>query len=378
MPGGPIQILLVEDSNAYAALLHREFADSSIASFVLTHRNRLDEALSIMASQAFDAVLLDLHLPDSQGIMTLTQIQKANTSHIPIVVVTALEDESLRVEALRSGADDYLVKGMLTGDVRPRSVRYAIERKASERSARLRETELAHVSRIATMGQMASGLAHELNQPIAATLNYASGCLLQAESLTAYPASILSGLRGIVTETRRAGAIISRMRTFVDNQQPRRIALDMNDLVHESIKMMQFKLQPNQMRPRLELADRLPNVMCDPVQMLQVLVNLLFNGIESMASSDPSQCSLIVRTALNDKGDAVQVSIIDQGIGILPANLRRLFEPFFSTKAKGMGMGLNISRSIVESFGGQLWAIANVDRGMQFCFTVRVVDGDVL
>jgi C4-dicarboxylate-specific signal transduction histidine kinase len=370
MPASPIKILLVEDSAAYAVLLGKEFADSSIASFEMTHARRLDEALSLMQVQPFHAVLLDLELPDSHGVATLTRLQKANASNIPVVVVTAIEDEPLRVQALRAGADDYLVKGMLTSDVRARSVRYAIERKASQRAARVRETEFAHLSRVATMGQMASGLAHELNQPLAASLNYAAACLMQAESVAGFPAAVAAGLKEVVKEIRRAGAIISRMRSFMDNQEPHRVALNLNDLVHESIKMMSFKLQPHRVRPQLELADHLPEVRGDPVQIEQVLVNLLFNGIESMAGRAPSDCSLVIRTEIDANAAMVQVSIQDRGIGILPANLPRLFEPFFSTKPKGLGMGLNISRSIIESLGGQLWADPNPDRGMQFCFTV--------
>jgi C4-dicarboxylate-specific signal transduction histidine kinase len=367
----PIKILLVEDSSAYAVLMNNEFAASTTASFAMTHVKRLDDALSQLESQPFHAVLLDLDLPDSQGIVTLSRLQAANTLHIPIVVVTAMEDESMRAEALQAGADDYLVKGLLTSDVRPRSVRYAIERKASEHAARLRDTEFAHLSRVATMGQMAAGLAHELNQPLAATLNYATACLLQAESLAGFSPGIIAGLKGVLAETRRAGAIISRMRSFVENQTPHRIPLDINAIVRESIKMMEFELLPHRIRPQLELTDCLPDVLADPVQIVQVLVNLLFNGAESMTANVPSERSLMVRTAMKDTGN-VQVSIIDAGIGILPENMTRLFEPFFSTKPKGLGMGLNISRSIIERFGGQLWAVPNPRRGMQFCLTVPI------
>jgi C4-dicarboxylate-specific signal transduction histidine kinase len=370
-----IKILLAEDSSAYAVLLSKEFTDSSIASFVMTHAKSLNDALRLVEREKFDAVLLDLNLPDSRGIATLSRLQKANVLQIPIVVVTAAEDEALRVEALRAGADDYLVKGMLTSDLRPRSVRYAIERKDSERTARLRESEFAHLSRVATMGQMASGLAHELNQPLAATLNYATACLLQAEMAVGFPPGIAIGLREVVKETRRAGAIISRMRSFVDNQEPHRIALNLNDLVHESLRMMAFELRPQGIQPQLKLAGNLPSVLGDPIQIEQVLVNLIFNGVESMASTTSADRSLVVQTAMKDDASSVQVSIIDTGIGILPENLRRLFTPFFSTKPKGLGMGLNISRSIIDSFGGELWASPNTEAGMTFCFTLPVTQG---
>jgi PAS domain S-box-containing protein len=501
-----IRILLVEDNTAYAALLKKEFSESSLGPFVVTHIPRLSDALEIIQGRRFHAVLLDLELPDSQGIITLERMLQKKPVDIPLVVVTALEDEDLRVEALRMGADDYLVKGVLTDNVRARSIRYAIERKraggafltserrlslaldasqmgifdwdletgaftwsdqclrlygltpeqfggtydafeqlvhvddrdhirqkidaslgdgsefwgeyrikwpdetehwmeargrvfhdehrstlrmmgtvldisarkAAERAARIRETEFAHLSRVATMGQMASGLAHELNQPLSSSLNYATACLMQIESLTGFPPGIAAALKEMMTEIRRAGTIISRMRSFVDNQQAGPVSLDMNELVRESVTMMEYKLAPQKIQPLLRLGEKLPRIFGDAVQIVQVLVNLLFNGAEAMAGQMPSQNTLTVRTAMQDDGNCVVVSVVDAGIGILPDNLIKLFQPFFSTKAKGLGMGLNISRSIIESLGGRLWAVPNPIRGMMFCFTVPVATGAIL
>jgi PAS domain S-box-containing protein len=503
MDAVPIQVLLVEDNAAYAAMLTKEFTESPLSSFVITHARCLSEAVSLIRGRRFEAVLLDLDLPDSRGIATLAHMQKEKPRDVPIVVVTASEDEALRLAALQAGADDYLVKGVLTNDVRTRSVRYVIERKraseasltaerrlvmaveaaqmgtfdwdlksgklswsdqclrlfgltseqfgntyeafeqlvhaddrielrarvdsslsddsqfrheyrivwpdgsqhwiearwrvfhdgskrplrlmgtalnisprkASERASSLRENEMAHLSRVATMGQMASGLAHELNQPLAASLNYGTACLMQIEALSGFPPGIANALREMMNETRRAGAIIARMRSFVAHHQPARVSLDINELVHESIKMMEFNLQPHAIRPHVELCDHLPNVLGDPVQIEQVLINLLFNGVESMAGTTPSQRSLIVRTEMQQDGAGVQVSVIDTGIGILPDNLNKLFQPFFSTKSKGLGMGLNISRSIIEGLGGRLWAVANPEHGMRFSFTLPLAIG---
>ena len=235
-----------------------------------------------------------------------------------------------------------------------------------------RESELAHLSRVATMGQMASGLAHELNQPLAAILNYASVCLEQLESQMASRATALTAIQAVMNETRRAGAIISRMRSFVRKQQPQSVLLDINELVRESVRMMEFELRHQRIRPHIELAANLPQVLGDAVQIEQVLVNLVFNALEAMGESMSPRNGLTIETTLHDEGRTVQVCIIDTGSGISPENMARLFEPFFTTKAKGLGMGLNICRSIIESHGGRLTAAPNPEQGMRFCFTVPV------
>ena len=372
-----IKILLVEDNPADALLLQRELAETCFGRFSVTHVNRLQQALFELQEQRFDAVLLDLGLPDSQGLATLERIHKQTQREVPIVVLTGLADEAVGVRALQNGAEDFLIKGGSTDSMHARAVRYAIQRKAAEKTARAHEAELAHLSRVSTMGQMASGLAHELNQPLAAILNYASVCLAQIESQPGSPATALTAIQEVMNETRRAGTIISRMRSFVRKQQPQTVPLDMNELVRESVRMMEFELRHQQVRPRLELAPDLPKALGDAVQIEQVLVNLVFNALEAMGDAGSSRKGLTVRTASNDQGRSVRVCVVDTGPGMSPDDLGRLFEPFFTTKPKGMGMGLNISRSIIESLGGRLLAARNPDSGMQFCFTVPATEGAV-
>jgi two-component system sensor kinase FixL len=246
------------------------------------------------------------------------------------------------------------------------------DRKAAEQAAKLHQAELAHLSRVTTMGQMASGLAHELNQPLSAILNYATVSLEHLESVQGVPPVAVTAVREVMDETRRAGAIISRMRSFVRKQQPQNVELDLNELVRESVRMMEFELRHQRIRPHLDLAKDIPKVLGDAVQIEQVLVNLLFNALEAMGERPASGNGLSVRTALHDEGRTVQVCIIDTGCGVPPENMAKLFDPFFTTKPQGLGMGLNICRTIVESQGGRLTAAPNDDRGMRFCFTVPV------
>jgi C4-dicarboxylate-specific signal transduction histidine kinase len=208
-----------------------------------------------------------------------------------------------------------------------------------------------------------------LNQPLGAILNYAGACLEQAESRRELPPSMLTALREIMNESRRAGAIISRLRSFVRKQSPRGVPLDVNELVEESINLLGFELHHQGIRPRLLLTEPLPKVVADPIHIEQVLVNLMYNALEAMEESGKSGSGVTVQTALAP-GGAVEVSIIDNGPGVAPDRMPRLFEAFFTTKPKGLGMGLNISRTIIESHGGRLEAAANPGGGMKFSFTL--------
>ena len=368
-----IQTLIVEDDPDYRRLLEKMLSYCMSASFVVTSASRLSEALADMAEKRFDVVLLDLGLPDSQGLQTLRRLQK-RARDLPIIVLTALDDAKVADQALQEGAQDYLVKGEGDESTLARAIRYAMERKAAEMVLRKREIEVAHLSRVGTVGQMASGLAHELNQPLGAILNYAAVCVEQAEARHDLPPLLLDSLRQIMNETRRAGGIVSRLRSFVRKHRPNAVPVDINALVEESIGLLRFELHHQGIRPRLLLADGEPKVMADPIHLEQVLVNLIYNALEAMGETKGSPKEITVQTHVNADGRTAQVSVIDNGPGIASENMSRLFEPFFTTKVQGLGMGLNISRTIIESHAGRLGAAANPGGGMNFHFTLPLSD----
>jgi signal transduction histidine kinase len=367
-----IRVLLIEDNPADAVLMREALADMKHTRFDITHVKRLETAFRELAEKAYDVILLDLGLPDSQGMATLARL-RMEAPDVPVVVLTGLDDEAVAVRAVQEGAQDYLMKGQAPGRIMPRAICYAIERKRAEIAARAREAELLHLSRVSTMGQMASGLAHELNQPLAAILNYASVCQSQLQSGKTSSEKMLAAIEGVMNETRRAGAIISRLRSFVRRQQPQSIPAHINELVQEALQLLEFELRHQNIRPRLQLAVNLPQVMADPVQIEQVLVNLIYNALEAIDGSKTK--SLSVQTSLREDGRSLEVSLIDSGPGISPHDMERLFEPFFTTKPRGLGMGLNISRTIIESHGGRLHAMPNAEQGMRFCFTLPIMDG---
>jgi two-component system sensor kinase FixL len=243
------------------------------------------------------------------------------------------------------------------------------ERKEAEQKNRQREADLAHLARVGSMGNIAAGLAHELSQPLAAIMNYTGVCLNVARTTPSPNPQFLIALEEVMNETRRAGAIISRLRAFVSKQAPRRDKVDLNELIRKSISLLGFELRRAAPEVDLRLATDPVFVLADEIQIEQVMVNLIVNAIQAMTDKPQPQRQLVIQ-AEKLPGNFAQISVTDSGKGMSAQELARLFEPFFTTKQNGLGMGLNISRSIVTSHGGCLTASLNPACGMRFEFTL--------
>jgi PAS domain S-box-containing protein len=239
-------------------------------------------------------------------------------------------------------------------------------RQAAEQLRQQRE-ELAHVARLNTMGEMASSLAHELNQPLAAIATYTSSGLigLQSGSLGADRWQEL--LQKVNTQAQRAGDIINRLKALVAKRAPHRSQVNVNDLVHDVAALMDSELRTKRVRLELQLEPVLPSAHADPVQIQQVLVNLLMNGIDAVSDQPVDGRRLQVRTS-HRAGRGVLVLVSDAGPGMSSEHVEQVFEPFYTTKASGMGMGLSISRSIIEAHGGHLTVDAGPEQGATFRF----------
>jgi PAS domain S-box-containing protein len=241
-------------------------------------------------------------------------------------------------------------------------------RRAAEETARTQQSELAHLLRLNLLSQLVSGLAHEINQPLSAISNFAGAGLTMREkgNLTVDGAREL--LSEIDRESHRAAEIIRRLRGFMKKRRPEVAPVDLNAVVGEALALMQGELQRNRVGVTRALAANLPPVRIDAVQVQQVLVNLIQNAIDAMADVPPARRSIAVSTigAL----EAVIVRVSDGGTGIPADAIARVFDSFYSTKSHGLGMGLNISRSIVESHGGRLTAVNNPRGGATFEFVL--------
>jgi two-component system sensor kinase FixL len=245
------------------------------------------------------------------------------------------------------------------------------ERRRAEEHARALQQELAHVLRRRTMGEMAAVLAHELNQPLAAIMNYVEGCAQRLRSGGGSPQSLLAALDQIGAQALRASEVIRQLRGFVRERGSEREVRHVNDLVEEVIRFIGAETQGRGVRVRVELASNLPPLPVEAVQIQQVILNLVRNALEAIYESPGKRPLLIVST--RRAGDEVEVAVRDSGAGV-PADIAaEIFEPFVTSKSEGLGMGLSICRSIVEAHGGRVWSTANTERGMTFCFTLPLL-----
>jgi C4-dicarboxylate-specific signal transduction histidine kinase len=231
------------------------------------------------------------------------------------------------------------------------------------------QTELAHVSRVTTMGELSASLAHEVNQPLAGIITNANASLrwLAGESPNLNEAR--DAIRRIIRDGTRAGDVVSRMRTLFKKARAAQERLDINDAIEEVVILTQSEVRRNKVALRTELATDLPPVVGDRVQLQQVLMNLILNGIEAVSTVKERPRDLVIRTQRSE-GEQVRVAVQDSGIGFDPMMVERIFDAFHTTKPGGLGMGLSISRSIVENHGGRLWAILNDGPGATFQFTL--------
>ena len=248
-------------------------------------------------------------------------------------------------------------------------------RKQAERDAKRRLEELAHVSRVTSIGEMASGLAHEINQPLTAIVSFADACRLMLESGRDHKEILLSSLEQISREGQRAGDIIHRLREFVSKGKLERRSIDVNDLVHGVLEMLHHETERENIEIELELDEHLPRVNADKVQIEQVIFNLVRNAVEAMEANQPGSRKLRIGTSRVSTDPAeVEVLISDTGEGFSRESAERIFDAFYSTKQKGMGLGLSITRTIVHAHGGRIRATANPERGATIRFVLPVGD----
>jgi PAS domain S-box-containing protein len=240
--------------------------------------------------------------------------------------------------------------------------------KEAQQALQMTQAELARVSRLTTMGELAASIAHEVNQPLTAVTNNGSACLRLLANRSLEPDVLRRALEEIVADGTRASAVIARIRGFIKKAPAEKTELDVNEVIQEVLALAGHELHKNQILVDCDLANTLPRVRADRVQLQQVLLNLIMNGIEAITGATNQPRVLGLESRIHEYGD-VLVEVRDSGAG-LGLEVDRLFTPFFTTKANGMGMGLPISRSLIEGHGGRLWASPNSPHGAVFSFTL--------
>ena len=246
------------------------------------------------------------------------------------------------------------------------------ERKRAELEAARQRNEMAHLSRVTTLGELSGSIAHELSLPLSAILSNAQAAQRILANGSEELAEVREILDEIVSEDKQAGEIIDRLRLWLQKGEVKQHSLCINKVVHDVLKLVRTDLINQKVAADTRLAGNLPTVTGDPVQLQQVLLNLVANACDAMADCDRPERRLLIRTGIENGSSAVIVSVTDQGSSIPDEKVEQVFEPFFTTKAKGMGLGLSVCRTIIAAHRGKLWATNNADRGATFQFTLPV------
>ncbi len=231
------------------------------------------------------------------------------------------------------------------------------------------QTELAHVNRVATMGQLTASIAHEVNQPVAAMVTNAYAAMRWADAQPPDLAEVQHALDRIVKDGNRAGEVINRIRALIKKAPPRKELFDVNETILEVIALARGEVLKNGVSLQTQLANGLPLIQGDRIQLQQVTLNLIMNAVEAMSEVSEGARQLLISTE-SDASNGVLVAVRDSGPGLKPESFDHLFDAFYTTKPNGMGMGLSICRSIIEAHDGRMWASANVPRGAILQFTL--------
>ncbi|SLM62706.1 MULTISPECIES: sensor histidine kinase [Dickeya] len=229
--------------------------------------------------------------------------------------------------------------------------------------------QLAQISRVNLMGELTASIAHEVNQPLASIVTSGHACLRWLNATPANQARAELAVQRIINDANRASEIITRIRGFASRTPARKAWLNIADTLDEMLLLIRNELMQQRIQFTVTLAEGLPPVLADKIQLQQVVMNLILNAIDAIAAADGDVRTLTLQVTPDARGD-ICFAVCDSGIGLSPPASQRLFETFFTTKSTGMGIGLTICRSIVEAHGGQIWASANPDGGATFCFTL--------
>ena len=232
-------------------------------------------------------------------------------------------------------------------------------------------SQLAHVGRVTTLGELTASIAHEVNQPLAAAVINGNACLRWLQDQPPNLEEARQAIARLIKDANRASEIIAQVRALTKGSPPQKDWLAINDIVLATLSLIDGEIPQNHVSLRTELADDVPLVQGDRVQLQQVILNLVLNALEAM-NRIPEGPRMLTVSSARGEGKAALITVEDTGIGLAPENLDRAFSAFYTTKPEGMGMGLAISRSIVEAHGGRIWATPNSPRGAVLCFSLPV------
>jgi two-component system, cell cycle sensor histidine kinase and response regulator CckA len=376
-----MRVLLIEDNEDDAYLIREMLMEKKDTGILLIWVDRLRSGLTRLAENASDLVLLDLSLPDSQGLKTLDLVQDC-TQDVPIVVLTGLDDEVMANQAVRRGAQDYLVKGRLDGTLLARAARYAIERKQSERALRESEARLRQSQKMEGIGQLAGGIAHDFNNLLTVINGYSDMLLGEVGVEQSF---VRNGLDQIKEAGHRAASLTRQLLAFTRQQVLEPKILDLNESVSTMAKLLQ-RLIGEDIALLFRPHPALGRVKVDPGQIEQVIMNLAVNARDAM----PGGGHLTIET-MNvevgrldarqhpsiEPGSYVMLKVRDTGCGMDADTQAHIFEPFFTTKGPGKGTGLGLATvyEIVKQSGGSIGVSSDLGQGTSFNIYFPRIEG---
>ncbi|HKF59851.1 MAG TPA: response regulator [Dongiaceae bacterium] len=368
-------LLIVDDNENDLYVLGRRLAGYGYTKLTTASNGR--EAVQLLQTQPFDLVLLDIMMPEMNGFEVLERLKASpELRHLPVIMISVVDEMDSVIRCIQLGAEDYIAKPFNPTLLRAR-VGASLEkkrlrdelRKRTEEALREMRLQLEHANRIATMGQLTASIAHEVNQPIGASVTNAEAVLRWLDRPAPDLQEVRLALGRIVRDGARAVAVVHRIRNVIKKTPPRRERVDINSAIREVIEITRSEALKNGVSVHAELADALPAIDGDRVELQQVILNLIVNAVEAMKDMSEGARDVLITTGNSEAGDTV-VSVCDSGPGLAPSIRDSLFKPFQTTKSTGMGLGLSICHSIVEAHGGRLWASPNAPQGAVFQFTL--------
>jgi signal transduction histidine kinase len=319
---------------------------------------------------------LPAHIPDLAALegdhRDHSRIAAVNAGYRATLIVPLLKDHEIigTITLGRTQVQPFTDQQICLFSVFAAQATIALESTRRERQYREMQSELAHANRVATMGQLTASIAHEIKQPITAARTYAAAALRFLDKSPPDVAEVREALTCIVNEADRASDVVDRIGSLIRKAPPRKEVVDLNAAILEVTALTRSEAVKTGVTVGTQLAGELPRIQGDRVQLQQVMLNLIVNAIQSMSGVEDGNRELHISSTVSNEPEGVCVAVRDTGHGLRPESLPRLFEPFYTTKPDGMGMGLSICCSIIEAHGGRLWATRCEPRGALFQFTI--------
>jgi PAS domain S-box-containing protein len=356
----------VKDFTRYLAK-HPEFVRHAITLVKIVNVNHA--TVKLFAAPRKEDLLVSLHkifTPESEAVFAeaLVAIAEGRTFFEGETALRTLNGDLLTVLVTIAFPSEPATLGSVLV-----SLMDITERNRMQEALQQAQAELTHVTRVTTLGQLTASIAHEVNQPLAAIVTNGEACLRWLGQEPLQLDEVRSAVESMISEGVRAGEVVWGIRSLLRKTDPQRTALNLSNIIDEVIMLVQREVLNHRVSLRLDIEPALPPVLGDRVQLQQVVMNLLINGIQAMIPVTDRPHELSIRLHRHE-GEQALIEVQDTGVGIPPENMKQLFNAFFSTKPNGMGMGLSICRSIIEAHGGRIWATANGRRGATFQFTL--------